>query len=71
MLSYPSSIDVSSTTLGHLTERLALRRREIGTRWRRLPADRKALLDLAHVRCGDTHARLAARFEIGIATVYR
>lgn len=44
--------------------------REIGTRWRRLPVGRQALLALAHLRCGDTYAQLATGFEIGIATVY-
>ncbi|MEV5678485.1 MULTISPECIES: transposase family protein [unclassified Streptomyces] len=47
MLAYPSSIDLSSSTLQHLAEQLAVRRREIGTRWRRLPAGRQALLALA------------------------
>jgi hypothetical protein len=32
---------------------------------------RQALLVLAHLRCGDTYAQLAAGFGIGIATVYR
>ncbi|WP_327373066.1 transposase family protein [Streptomyces sp. NBC_01216] len=71
MLVYPSSIDLSSSTLRHLTRQLTARRRELGTRWRRLPADRQALLALAHLRCGDTYAQLAAGFGIGIATVYR
>nr|WSX47716.1 transposase family protein [Streptomyces sp. NBC_00974] len=71
MLVYPSSIDLSSCTLRYLTEQLAVRQREIGTRWRRLPAGRQALLALAHLRCGDTYAQLAAGFGIGIATVYR
>ncbi|MFH9371328.1 transposase family protein [Streptomyces anulatus] len=71
MLVYPSSIDLSSSTLRYLTEQLAVRQREIGTRWRRLPASRKALLAQAHLRCGDTYAQLAAGFGIGIATVYR
>lgn len=48
-----------------------MRRGEIGTRWRRLTAGRQALLALAHLRCGDTYARLAAGFGVGIATVYR
>jgi hypothetical protein len=68
---YPSSIDLSSRTLRFLTGQLAARRREIGTRWRRLPAARQALLALAHLQCGDTYAQLAAGFGIGIATVYR
>ncbi|MFJ7268015.1 transposase family protein [Streptomyces sp. NPDC099050] len=71
MLVYPSSIDLSSSTLRHLTRQLTARWREIGTRWRRLPGGRQALLALAHLRCGDTYAQLAAGFGIGIATVYR
>ncbi|MFJ9862259.1 transposase family protein [Streptomyces albogriseolus] len=70
MLVYPSSIDLSSRTLRFLTGQLTARPQEIGTRWRRLPAARQALLALAHLRCGDTYAQLAAGFDIGIATVY-
>ncbi|MEU9298453.1 transposase family protein [Streptomyces sp. NPDC048266] len=29
------------------------------------------MLALAHLRCGNTYAQLAAGFGIGIATVYR
>ncbi len=71
MLVYPSSIDQSSRTLRFLTGRLAVRRAEIGTRWRRLTAGRQALPALAHLRCGGTYAQLAAGFGIGIATAYR
>lgn len=71
MLVYPSAIDLSGRTLRFLTGRLKARRQEIGTRWRRLPASRQALLALAHLRCGDTYAQLSAGFGIGIATVYR
>ncbi|MFE0012853.1 transposase family protein, partial [Streptomyces erythrochromogenes] len=71
MLVCPSSIDLSSHTLRHLTGQLAVRQRKIGTRWRRLPVGRQALLALAHLRCGDTYAQLAAGFGIGVATVYR
>lgn len=60
-----------SHTLRFLTGRLTARRREIGTRWRRLPASRQALLALAHLRRGDTDAQLAVGFRIGITTVYR
>jgi DDE superfamily endonuclease len=67
----PSSIDLSSGTLRFLTGQLTARRQEIGTRWRRLPAGRQALLALAHLRCGDTYTQLAAGFGIGIATAYR
>ncbi|MFF5284505.1 transposase family protein [Streptomyces sp. NPDC013171] len=71
MLVYPSSIDLSSHTLRYLTGQLRARQREIGTRWRRLPVGRQALLALAHLRCGDTYAQLAAGFRIGVATAYR
>jgi len=71
VLVYPSGIDLSSRTLRLLSERLAARRRDQGTRWRRLPVGRQALLVLAHLRCGDTYATLAAGFGVGIATVCR
>ncbi|WP_189152184.1 transposase family protein [Streptomyces lacrimifluminis] len=71
MLVYPSSIDLSSRTLRFLAGQLSGRQRQIGTRWRRLPTGRQALLVLAHLRCGDTYAQLATGFGVGIATVYR
>ncbi|MFF3381320.1 transposase family protein [Streptomyces sp. NPDC002680] len=71
MLVYPSAIDLSSRTLQRLAGLLAGRRCRIGSRWRRLTCGQQALLVLAHLRCGDTYARLAAGFHIGIATVYR
>jgi hypothetical protein len=72
VLVYPSSIDLSTHTLRYLSRQLTVRHQEIGTRWRRLPASCQALLALAHLlRCGDTYARLAAGFGIGIATVFR
>lgn len=71
MLVYPSGIDLSSRTLQHLSGLLAGHRRQIGSRWRRLACGRQARLVLAHLRCGETYARLAAGFRVGIATVYR
>lgn len=70
MLVYPPSIDLFSHTLHYLTGQPRARQREIGTLWRRLPVGRQALLALAHLRCGDTHAQLAAGFRIGVATAY-
>lgn len=71
MLSYPSAIDLSSSTLRFLATRLRRHRAAIGSRWRKLPPERQALLVLAYLRNGDTYARLAAGFGIGVATVYR
>ncbi|MFI5616731.1 transposase family protein [Streptomyces sp. NPDC051567] len=64
MLVHPSSIDLSSRTLRYLAGHLTSRRQEIGTRWRRLAPGRQALLALAHLRCGDTYAQLAAGLPI-------
>jgi hypothetical protein len=71
VLVHPSGIDLSSRALQHLSGLLAGHRRRIGSRWRRLTCGRQALLVLAHLRCGDTYARLAAGFRVGIATVHR
>jgi hypothetical protein len=71
VLVYPVGIDLSSSALRFLSGLLVARRRERGTRWRRLPAHRQALLVLAHLRCGHTYAQLAAGFGVGTATVYR
>ncbi len=71
MLSYPSTIALSTTTLGHVTQVVRTYRRAIGSRWRKLAPHRQALLVLAHLRNGDTYARLAAGFGVGIATAYR
>ncbi|MFF3890421.1 transposase family protein [Streptomyces sp. NPDC001914] len=71
MLVYPSGIDLSSRSLQHLSGLLAGHRRRIASRWRRLTCGRQAVLVLAHLRCGDTYARLAAGFRVGIATVHR
>lgn len=68
---HQSAIDLSSRTLQHLSGLLTGHRRRIGSRRRRLTCGQQALLALAHLRCGDTYARLAAGFRIGIATAYR
>ena len=71
MLVYPSGLDVSSSTLRFLTQQLRRHRHAIGSRWRRLSADRQALLTLAHLRVGHTYAQLAAGFGVGTTTAYR
>jgi hypothetical protein len=47
VLVYPSGVDVSTASLRYLSACLRTRRCERGTRWRRLPAGRQALLVLA------------------------
>jgi hypothetical protein len=71
MLSYPATIPLSSRTLNHLAERIRGHRKQRRSRWRRLEPGRQALLALAHLRNGDTYTRLAAGFEIGVATAWR
>ncbi len=71
VLVYPSALDLSTSHLRFLTAQLAAHRAGRGTRWRRLPAGRQALLVLAHLRCGHTYAQLAAGFKVGHSTVYR
>src|SRR6266480_4302600 len=58
MLSYPSGITLSTRSLNHLAGLIRAHRLERRSR-------------LAHLRNGDTYARLAAGFGIGTATVYR
>lgn len=67
VLSYPSTISLSSRTLNHFAERIRSHRTERRSRWRRLDAGRQALLALAHRRNGDTYTRLAAEFKIGVS----
>lgn len=71
MLAYPATIPLSTRTLTHLADLLRARRRDRGTRWRRLDAGQQALMALAHLRNGDTYQRLAAGFRVGVSTVYR
>jgi hypothetical protein len=71
LLSYPSTITLSTRALTHLADLIRARRNAVGSRWRKLPADRQALLVLAWLRNGDTYARLAGGFGIGVATAYR
>ncbi|BCB83517.1 transposase family protein [Phytohabitans suffuscus] len=68
---YPGTISLSTAHLTHLAEHLRAHRAAIGSRWRKLTAGQQALLALAHLRNGDTYARLAAGFGVGVATVWR
>ncbi|QIY58990.1 hypothetical protein HEP86_36595 [Streptomyces sp. RPA4-5] len=71
MLSYPATIPLSSRTLNHLADRIRGHRQQRRSLWRRLEHGRQALLALAHLRNGDTYTRLAAGFQIGVATAWR
>jgi hypothetical protein len=71
LLAYVASIALSTRSLTRLTELIRARRTARGGRWRRLPAHQQALMILAHLRNGDTLARLAAGFAVSITTVWR
>src|SRR4051794_23824586 len=71
LLTYPASIPLSTRSLTRLTELVRDRRRALGGRWRRLPAQQQALMALAHLRNGDTLSSLAAGFAVSVATVWR
>jgi hypothetical protein len=71
LLTYPASIPLSTRSLTRLTAMIKTHRVAIGSRWRKLPAHRQALLVLAHLRNGDTLLRLAAGFGIGLSTAWR
>jgi hypothetical protein len=69
--SYPSTIALSTCTLTHPSHLIRAHRGGVRSPWRRLNPGQQALLVLAHLRNGDTYARLAGGFGIGIATVCR
>jgi transposase-like protein len=64
-------MQVSNRALTTLADALRHRRTILGSRWRRLPAGRQALLVLAYLRKGETYSALAGGFGIGTTTVYR
>lgn len=71
MLSYPAAIPLSTRALTRLAELIRQHRAARGSRWYRLDSGRQALLVLAHLRNGDTYARLAAGFQVGTSTAWR
>ncbi len=71
LLSYRASIPLSNRTLVRLAELIRAQRTERRCRWRRLDPAQQAPLVLAHLRNGDTYARLAAGFAIGTTTAWR
>jgi len=71
LLTYVASIPLSTRSLTRLSELIRARRTALGGRWRRLPAHEQALMTLAHLRNGDTLARLAVGFAVSVTTVWR
>jgi hypothetical protein len=71
LLSYPATITLSNRTLNQLADLIRRERHQRRSRWRRLQPGQQALLVLAHLRNGDTYARLAAGFTIGTSTAWR
>src|SRR6476660_1775712 len=71
VLVYPASMPVSNRALQVLADALRHRRTAMGSRWRRLPPGRQALLVLAHLRKGETYTALAGGFGVGTTTVFR
>ncbi|GHJ08769.1 hypothetical protein TPA0907_31360 [Micromonospora humidisoli] len=68
ILSYLATIPLSIRSLNHLADRIRAHRQQRLSRWRRLNPGQQALLALAHLRNSDTYSRLAAGFQIGVAT---
>ncbi len=62
---------MSNHTLIRLAELIRTRHAERRSRWRKLDSAQQALLVLAHLRNGDTYARLAAGFAVGTTTAWR
>jgi len=62
---------VSNRALQVLADALRQHRTAMGSRWRRLPPGRQALLVLAHLRKGETYTALAGGFGVGTTTVFR
>jgi Helix-turn-helix of DDE superfamily endonuclease len=70
MLFYPAALPLSAQTLTYVAG-VIRHRRQIGSAWRELNPGRQALLVLAYLRKGETFAKLAAGFGVGIATAWR
>ncbi|GAA1311857.1 transposase family protein [Saccharothrix xinjiangensis] len=71
MPSCPAAIPLSNHTLVRLGDLIRAERVRRRSRWRRLDPGRQALLVPAHLRNGDTFARLAAGFGVSCSTAWR
>lgn len=61
----------STRTLNYVAAVIRRHRTAIGSRWRRLNSGQQALLVLVHRRKGETYAKVAAGFGVGLATAWR
>ncbi|NUR03749.1 MAG: transposase [Streptomyces sp.] len=64
-------LDVPHELVEHVSWLVYARRRELGSRRRKLSCFKQALLALAYVRKNETFAQLAAGFDISEATAWR
>ena len=71
MLFYRAALPLSSKTLTYVTGIIRRHLASIGSRWRKLPPARQALLVLAYLRKGETFTELAAGFEVSATTAWR
>lgn len=68
MLFYRPALDLSRRSVNFTADLIRRHLETIGSRWRKLPPGRPALLVLAHLRRNLTYTELAAGFGIGVAT---
>jgi hypothetical protein len=71
MLFYRAALDLSPSARTFVADLIRSHRRRTGSRWRRLPPGRQALLVLVYLRRNETFAGLAAGFGVGAATAHR
>ncbi len=71
MLFYRAALPLSHRTLRFASGPIRTHRREPGSRWRRLDAERQALLVLVHLRKGEPFAEIGAGFRVSATTCQR
>ncbi|UBI35611.1 MULTISPECIES: transposase family protein [Streptomyces] len=71
MVPYSSMLDVPYELAEHVSWLIHARRRELGTRWRRLCCFKQALLALAHLRKNETIAQVGAGSGVSESTAWR
>ncbi|MGX8904718.1 helix-turn-helix domain-containing protein [Streptomyces netropsis] len=64
-------LDVPYELVEHVAWLIHARRRELGTRWRRLGCFKQAFLALAHLRKNETFSQAGAGFGVSEATAWR